>query len=294
MDTGEKYRLWLIAGASLAALLVLASGISEMKLTPGWPWSVWWQLLFGDSKPTGSLAPSIPFQGLASRQAWILAVIFLALMVMYLVASILYPGLWLQMLRVLLQMLALLLVVSLLMHSGFLDNLTQMMQLLGFVNPKVPEGGRESLPPFAANSPPWLTWIAGFILALALVAGVIGVVWAFSRRRARSAPMRELEQGAQAALDALQGGADFRNTVLRCYREMSEVLRTQRGIQREGAMTPREFEERLIRWGLPGTPVRQLTRLFEAARYGAATPDELEEDQAITCLKAIVEACRRE
>jgi hypothetical protein len=293
MDKGEKYRLWLIAGASLAALLVLAAGLSEMKLTPGWPWSVWWQLLFGDSKPTGSPVASLPFPGDASRRAWILAVIFLFLMVMYLVASILYPGMWLRMLRVLLQMLGLLVLVSLLMHSAFLENITQLMQSPAFSNLKVPEGGMESLPPFEANSPPWLTWTAGFILALALVAGAIGVVWALSRRRPKSAPIRELAQEAQAALDALQSGADFRDTVIRCYREMSEVLRSQRGIQREGAMTPREFESRLIRLGLPGAPVQQLTRLFEMARYGPETPDELEEDQALTCLRAIVEACRR-
>lgn len=294
MDKGEKYRLWLIAGASLAALLVLAAGLSEMKLTPGWPWSVWRQFLFGGFKLTGGPAVSVPFHGAAGLQAWIVAVLFLFLMVMYVVASILYPGLWIRMLRVLLQMLGLLLLVSLLMHSGFLENIKQLMQSFSLSNLKTPEGEIKSLPPFEANSPYWLTWAASFILALALVAGLMGVVWAVSRRRPKSVPMRELAQGAQAALEALQAGADFRNTVIRCYREMSEALRAQRGIQRQGTMTPREFESRLIQLGVPGAPIRQLTRLFELVRYGAVTPGKAEEDQAISCLTAIVEASRPE
>jgi hypothetical protein len=184
-----------------------------------------------------------------------------------------------------------------LMRSGFFDAITQLVeptdlsasdaQEEAFTDLELP-----NLPEFEANSPPWLTWLASFILALLLVVGIAGIIWSMSRRNIEVAPMQELAEEAQSALDALQAGADFRNTIIRCYRDMSEALRTQRGIRREEAMTPREFEARLTRHGLPDAPVRQLTRLFELARYGAAMPGELEEDQAITSLSAIIEACR--
>jgi hypothetical protein len=36
----------------------------------------------------------------------------------------------------------------------------------------------------------------------------------------------------------------------------------------------------------------QLTRLFEAVRYGTRAPDEREERQAVDCLTAVIEAAR--
>jgi len=74
---------------------------------------------------------------------------------------------------------------------------------------------------------------------------------------------------------------------------MSRILSQERGIQRHHDMTPREFERRLAAVGLPERHVRQLTRLFERVRYGAREAGEAEEQQAITCLTVIAEACRR-
>ena len=79
---------------------------------------------------------------------------------------------------------------------------------------------------------------------------------------------------------------------MRCYYDMVRVLNEERGITRPRAMTPREFEERLRELGIPDEPVRRLTRLFEEVRYGAKTPGESEEEQAIFCLNAIVWASK--
>lgn len=297
MDKREKYRVWLLAGLALLALFILAAGLSELELAPGWPFSVWWRLLFGDLNRTSDAVVALPFGSDYARIARVLATVFLILIILFVIGFILYPDLRKRMLREVLRLVVILLLASILMNSGFMENLTQMVEPVDLSNAEAPEmemGESElaDLPEFEANSPPWLTWIASFVLALALVAGVMRLVWSMSRRMPTSTPMQDLAKEAQAALDALHSGADFRNTIIRCYREMSEVLRTQRGIQRDEAMTPREFEERLTRHGLPGDPVRQLTRLFEWVRYGAAAPGELEEDQAITSLSAIVEACR--
>jgi hypothetical protein len=79
---------------------------------------------------------------------------------------------------------------------------------------------------------------------------------------------------------------------MRCYYEMSRVLRQQRGIRRHQAMTPREFATFLEEAGLPTEAVRRLTELFEQVRYGAKSPGRDEGAQALACLETIVEFCR--
>jgi hypothetical protein len=93
-------------------------------------------------------------------------------------------------------------------------------------------------------------------------------------------------------LDALQTGADVQDTVIRCYLEMSRVLAEQRGLRRAEAATPREFELQLKEAGLPEAQLEQLTRLFEAVRYGAKVAGERQQRQAVDCLAGIVKACQ--
>ena len=108
----------------------------------------------------------------------------------------------------------------------------------------------------------------------------------------RKSPLEEISAEANKVLDELQGGANLKDTVLRCYAEMSRVLQQRRGIRRARAMTPREFEIELMRYGLPDVEVNQLTRLFEMARYGNMPLGEREHSQALACLEAIIEASR--
>ncbi|HWQ12371.1 MAG TPA: DUF4129 domain-containing protein, partial [Roseiflexaceae bacterium] len=102
--------------------------------------------------------------------------------------------------------------------------------------------------------------------------------------------LAQLAREAGAALAGLEAGADLRNTVLRCYAEMSRVLEARRGIQRDKTTTPREFEARLAAAGLRDEHIRRLTRLFERVRYGPRAPGPREEREALACLRAIVEA----
>jgi hypothetical protein len=131
----------------------------------------------------------------------------------------------------------------------------------------------------------------GFALLVATV--LVGLGWFVWRRRRRVVPpLEQLAQQAEEAIEAIQGGADLRDTVMRCYYEMSRVLRQQRGIERHRAMTPREFVAFLGEAGLPTGPVWRLTELFEQVRYGAKAPGQAEEAQALACLETIVEFCR--
>ncbi|MBN1955154.1 MAG: DUF4129 domain-containing protein [Anaerolineae bacterium] len=143
------------------------------------------------------------------------------------------------------------------------------------------------------HPPAWLVWLGAVALALIAVGLLAGIAWIFwSRARDAAGPLEELAREAERALAALEAGADVHDTIVRCYLQMNHVLQKQRGISRPEAMTPREFERGLRTAGLPPEPVASLTRLFEKVRYGARTPDEGEERQAITSLEAIIKACR--
>jgi hypothetical protein len=61
-------------------------------------------------------------------------------------------------------------------------------------------------------------------------------------------------------------------------------------LQRQEAMTPREFELLLAGAGLRDDHIGQLTRLFERVRYGGAAASERDEQEARACLSAIVQA----
>jgi hypothetical protein len=142
-------------------------------------------------------------------------------------------------------------------------------------------------------APEWLIWGTIVTLALILALVLVGVVRFLLRYRTRQpSPLAELADQAEDAAEALRAGADLRDTVVLCYYRMSQTLQEQRGIWRERAMTPREFETYLARSGIPGEHVRQLTRLFEKVRYGAKTIGAEDERQALSSLGAIVEYCR--
>jgi hypothetical protein len=288
MDKREKCRVWLMSGVALSALVILAAGLSELELLPGWPLSEWVKLVLDGLRALQGQDTLGPIADV-KLVARILPILSLILFTVFIIGLILYPDVRKWMLRESSWILIFLLLAYFLTRSDFVQTIKEFI-----AGPaKFARSPLEGLPEFEARSPSWLIWAASFALALALAAGIAGFIWAMLRRlRPKSTPMEELVQETQAALDALKAGADFRNTIIRCYSQMSETLLIQRGLQRDGAMTPREFEVRLTQQGLPGAPVHQLTLLFEAVRYGAAMPGKREEEQAITCLTAIIEVCR--
>jgi hypothetical protein len=72
---------------------------------------------------------------------------------------------------------------------------------------------------------------------------------------------------------------------------MSQVLSEQRGVSRESAMTPHEFERVLIKLGFPSEPIRTITHLFEEVRYGSIQQGENGMQRAISSLNAIRSYC---
>ena len=147
---------------------------------------------------------------------------------------------------------------------------------------------------FPAEPPAWLT-IAVILIAAALFLAIAGtILWMYrNRRQPKAAPSLDaLAEAAQETISAINSGGDLRTSVIACYREMSRVVQEQRGLSRDTAMTTREFEDVLIRKGLPGDAVKNLTRLFESVRYGSAADGAKETEQAVACLTEIVGYCQ--
>ena len=145
----------------------------------------------------------------------------------------------------------------------------------------------QTIPAVSSNVPEWLAFISSLIIIL-----VIGfILWRIYQLRKRPKETIELlSREAQNVIETIQAGDDLRNVILRCYYQMARILHDRRGILRKQAMTPREFEQRLVELGFPREPVGQLTQLFEAVRYGSKELGDKAEFRAIACLEAIVSA----
>jgi hypothetical protein len=93
---------------------------------------------------------------------------------------------------------------------------------------------------------------------------------------------------AEKAWQALKTGSDLKNVIVKCYLQMSMALEQEQGIERQDFMTTGEFEKLLQAAGIPHEPIHQLTRLFDAVRYGNWQPNTADEQNAIQSLEAIM------
>jgi hypothetical protein len=140
--------------------------------------------------------------------------------------------------------------------------------------------------------PPSVAPQFSYAVALALSLAAAVVTWILLARRKRQVPLEGLEEAAQAALDELQAGGDWAQTVEEAYLRMTEVVQQQRGLKRRVFATPAEFAVILENVGLPANAVRRLTALFERVRYGGKRSTKKDIGEAIACLTEIVAACQ--
>lgn len=127
----------------------------------------------------------------------------------------------------------------------------------------------------------WFGYLIGFFSILML--GIIFYILWESHRTQRN----ELGFITLKALKDISSGRQWEDAVIECYAQMNAVVSHQRKLDRELAMTPTEFSQKLIATGLPSEPVIQLTHLFEQARYGRRSSQSGEAQQAVRCLTAI-------
>ena len=132
--------------------------------------------------------------------------------------------------------------------------------------------------------PWWLNFILSFLVIGALLLIVARAIY---KSQSMEDPAIRISKEAELAVRYINQGKDFNNVILECYYEMSRILKEQQGIYRGDAITPREFEERLVNLGFPKKPVICLTRLFERVRYGNQEMEEGNQNLAINCLEDI-------
>jgi hypothetical protein len=143
------------------------------------------------------------------------------------------------------------------------------------------------MPPFRSPLGPvpiLLFWLVGIAL---LIGSILLGIWIFGPpKQETTIDLVGLE--AEKARQALLSGLDFKDVIIKCYRQMSLAVEKEQGIERKDFMTTREFENVLEAAGLPHDPLHQLTQLFEAVRYGNWQSTLIDEQKALHCLEAIV------
>jgi hypothetical protein len=295
----NRRRIWVLLFTALAvvALVFLAAGLSDLELLPGKPHPL--LDLIGDLLRAifGAIPGREAYGSLFVILIWV-ALLLLLLLVLYAAIMPRTKKQGSRWIGYLVWLLALYLLLRFRpqgiqkLRGGSPAELPAVAPALQPSLTPVPDEIVASVTEFASSSPQWVILLVALILALLTMGGLLGTIQFFWRRRhVAPTPLEQLAQEAEQALVELEAGADVKDTVMRCYFEMSRVLDEQQGMRRAGTMTPREFEQQLKSAGLPGSHVERLTRLFEGVRYGARVANEQEERQAVACFTAIVEAC---
>jgi uncharacterized membrane protein len=285
MDQRRKLQVlaWLIL--AILMLMFLSTGLPQIEMHGGRPFSL------------GGTAPPLIGGGAAASSGEIFLMVFsgglavaMMLLPLYIIFNLITRRGRARLLTDLIALALMLLALILLPRNAAQPASQESEQAPALAPPT------SSVPPvqFVPHVPTWLELLLIVALALLVAAIVAGVVWWVRKQRqpAPTGPLEQLAQKAQETIDALHAGEDIQDAVIRSYVQMSHVLQEERGIHRERAMTPYEFEQVLAEKGFPGEPVQELTRLFEAARYGHRLSGEKEEQRAILSLQAIVAYAR--
>jgi hypothetical protein len=282
-------RTLVISLVAVLTVFLLAAGLSGLELLPGEP------------NAFGFVFQSIRFQNpgveIGDEVLSVIRIIYLiglVLLPIWLVYVIVNPQARKRFIRDMITFGSM--IFLLLMLTSYLNerrNPEEEGQFDGFSGLTQPPAGEISAGDFGTGPTEELMWIASVLVALVVVGFLALVVWLVWRsRRQQDSTLERIAQEVQFALDELQAGGDLRNVVIRCYSEMVQALREQRGILRNVYLTPREFEDTLHGLGFPPEPVHQLTHLFEAVRYGHKPITRREELVAKDSLTAILDACR--
>jgi hypothetical protein len=287
----------VLLGSAVVALLLLISSLSQVQLEPGLPFSSIWAFIFGDFSgfSRGGMGSAVAPSGQLIIDV-IRALFFIALVVFpfAFILVMMDPDARKRALRALLQIAILLFIFTLFLQNQA-GRLLEEDPLGGSLQP---EGEGEPVPPLTDEEfdpmsvPAWLIWGASLLLGLLIAVILIIIINQIRKSEPEEdLPFAEIARRAQTAIDEIGRGGDLRSTILRCYAEMSRIVREERGLHRDRAVTAREFTDYLVRANLPRQPVTQLTRLFEKARYSSSAPTPSDEREALASLQAIVDAC---
>jgi len=290
MTDRDRRAVILYFALAIVALLLLAAGLDGLELQPGRPFVG--RLTTGEEDGSQPGQPPAPIPDTALLVVGLLLALLMPLAIVYLFVKGDRRRRSLYVLVLLLGLLGLYLAGRAGPARELVPPATEVAPEM-LLDEGLPAGPGAPVVELEVRPPAWLAWLVAAFLALLAAAIVLATAWlVWVRARPAPGPLPRIAEEAQTALAALEAGAGVRAAVMRCYLEMSRVLKQERGLARDEAMTPREFEAALRNTGLPREAVANLTHLFEAVRYGAARTGRREEEQARACLSAIVAACR--
>lgn len=282
---GNRIFIIILSLAGIFAIGILASGIQEMEFREPDPFYFEWPAESGASfQQIVTQMESLPLVQVILF--WLFIIIFTILVLL-----ILNPKYRWKILRAVIRTALIFIFITWFMKT--------IARRLASEVPPADGGGITSAPTIDPNSlpvfspPAEIPWIS-YVFALAIILGIFLVGWWLWKlsSRARSHSIREnIAEIARETLDEIVDGRDIGDTVTICYLRMMDAVNSGHGIRRQEGMTPTEFANRLESVGLPGDPVRRLTRLFEAVRYGANKPGQDESREAMDCLNTIIAAC---
>jgi hypothetical protein len=284
---GQKRFILFLSALSLAALALLASGLHDVQFQAG-------HALGHAETQTVRISVDRAFQAIEAVPVWKQLIFWVLLfLLVLLVSTILSPELRKRLIRMFIGFaVSLFAIVYLIQHN-----------LLSLPDLSMGAGGRNGVDatgdlPVPVFTPPTVPGWVNFLLSLGLVLALLALAWGMSRwwgrlnrLRAFSRPLDDLALIARSSLDDMAAGSDWDEVIINCYARMSEAVSRKRGLVRKETMTPAEFARRLEQAGLPGDPVRRLTRLFESVRYGAKKSSQPEINEAVSCLTAILHYC---
>jgi type II secretory pathway component PulM len=283
MTRHQKQTPLLLLGITILAIILLSSGLSELKFQSGRSLNILEKLgeLRSDPGPGLSLG-AFPIE--------VFTLVFWSSLVFALIFAIVSPRYRKLLLRTFITMLLLLFAFSLLrpiQPDTIIEDEEETAQMDEAVLGQN-AGDSPETPDFVSDPPHWFMMVVNVVVAL-LLAAAFWLLWRFMRARDDDTQTLLVQQ-AEIALSDLTAGGDLKDVIMRCYASMSQVLYQSRNIQRDEAMTPREFEIHLAEIGLQDRHIQRLTRLFESVRYGASSPGELAQREALDCLRAIARA----
>lgn len=284
LSRSAQHTLTKVAGvAALVTLFVLAASVSNLTVKPGEQFILPERPLI-ESSPTA--LPAFP-QEILQAMLILFAILLVASLIL-LIRSPAHRRIVLKRLGQLLFFVALYALLSFFSQQEQPAEMEQVVEPPTFSQP----GEQQPTTPVPASpvafTPPAWDNRTGYVVSLVIV--LAGAAIAYGAWRLTRVPAQQVHKIASTALDRLAAGQAWDDVVVRCYADMNTTISRWRGVHRHQAMTPREFALRLEQIGLPRDAIRDLTSLFEKARYGGRSSTTGEAQRAIDCLTAIVQA----
>lgn len=267
MQKQRKVWIFLLLTAALALLVYLASGINQLHFLPGKVFDIHTNL---------------------KAIATLLSLMVLVMIVCYIIlrpkrrqpTSISKKT---SLLSIILQYGLLFFILFLINRRSFTRNIHPLIP--PYIQTITKQTNTLPVHDFSGYTPDGTAYFLSFFFLL--IFGLI--IWQiYQRNKANISIHDEIAANAQQTLDEVSMKGNLGDTIFQCYLNMCRILKKHFGIERNTAMTTREFENKLIKLGFREEAVINLTRLFEDVRYGANTPTKIDEQRAVASLKAII------